>query len=70
MKKTDIKRRALSPDQLYAAYGLNVGTMANLRNKNQGPKYFKVGKKVVYFVEDIEAWIRQHPVLTQDSERM
>ena len=67
MKKMDVKRRALSPDEAAAMYGLNVGTLANLRYAKQGPKYFKVGKKVVYFVEDVEAWIRQNPVLTRDS---
>ncbi len=62
-----MERRALSPEEAATMYGLNVGTLANLRHARRGPKFFKIGKKVVYFIEDIEAWIRQSPVLTRDS---
>lgn len=68
MKKTsDIKQRALSPNTVADMYDLNVGTLANLRHAKKGPKYYKINKKVIYFMEDIEAWIRQDPVLTSDS---
>jgi predicted DNA-binding transcriptional regulator AlpA len=67
MKKKDVERRALSPEEAATMYGLNVGTLANLRHARRGPKFFKIGKRVVYFVEDIEAWMRQSPVLTRDS---
>ena len=49
----------------YPAY--SVGTLANLRCMKKGSKYFKIGKRVFYRVEDVEAWLFQNPVLTIDS---
>lgn len=46
---------------------LNKGTLANLRSRKQGPKFFKVGRKVVYLLGDIEKWLTSQPVLTKDS---
>ncbi len=58
--------RCLSPQDVIRFYpGAGaLGTLANLRSKKQGPKFFKVGKKVVYRPEDIEAWLFRNPVLT------
>jgi len=67
MKKQTIEKQALGADETCKTYGLNPGTMANLRHARKGPKFYKAGKKVIYFVEDIEAWLRQNPVLTIDQ---
>jgi hypothetical protein len=46
---------------------LNSGTLANYRNKKQGAKFYKVGRKVLYNRQDIERWLTGNPVLTIDS---
>lgn len=71
MKVINAKKKAVTPSEAAEIYGLNEGTLANLRCHRQGPKYFKVGKgrKVIYFIEDLEAWLREQPVLTRDSIR-
>ncbi|MFC1592309.1 helix-turn-helix domain-containing protein [Thermodesulfobacteriota bacterium] len=48
-------------------YGIPMGTLANMRWQKKGPKYFKRGRKAFYFFEDVEAWIKEFPVLTIDS---
>lgn len=50
----------------YPALGCEGG-LANMRSKKIGPKFFKVGRKVVYRPEDIEAFLFRAPVLTRDS---
>jgi len=66
MKKEDVK--AVDADAAVKLFPcLNKGTLANMRSKKQGPKYYKSGRKIIYRVEDIERWLYQHPVLTIDS---
>lgn len=64
------KKKAYSPEELSEVYGLNVGTLANMRCAKRGPKYFKVGKKIIYFEQDIESWLRKNPVLTIDCDEV
>jgi hypothetical protein len=64
MKET---RKAITPEVASQIYGVNVGTLANLRSQRRGPKFFKVGRRVIYRVEDFEKWLTSSPVLTLDS---
>jgi len=61
--------RALSPRDALERYPVLgcAGTLANLRCQKRGPKFFKVGRKVAYRPEDIEAFLFKNPVLTRDS---
>ena len=37
--------------------GLSVSTLAKMRLYGNGPVYSKLGRRVVYRLEDLEAWI-------------
>jgi len=37
--------------------GLSVHFFRQARHKGRGPVYFKVGARVLYRVEDLEAWL-------------
>ena len=50
----EIERIALTPYQSSQAYGISEGTLANMRYRKVGPRFFKVGRKVLYFVTDLE----------------
>ncbi|HQO64131.1 MAG TPA: helix-turn-helix domain-containing protein [Syntrophorhabdus sp.] len=58
--------KSLTPKDAAYIYGLSEGTLANLRYNKKGPRYFKVGRKVLYRIEDLESWITRQPVLTMD----
>jgi predicted DNA-binding transcriptional regulator AlpA len=61
-------KRALTPREFAECYGFSEGTLANLRYQKRGPKYYRIGqRKILYYIDDIESWIRQCPVLTIDS---
>jgi len=62
-----LTRKAGTPYEISQCYGIPEGTLANWRYKRLGPKYFRIGRKVLYFIEDVEIWIRQNPILTKDS---
>ena len=61
------KKRAGTPRQIEALYGIPKGSLANLRYFKKGPRFFKLGRRVVYFLDDVEAWLRQDPRETIDS---
>lgn len=62
-------RKACSPEMISELYSIPVGSLANMRSKRKGPKFYKLsgGRKVLYYLEDVEKWIKQNPVLTIDS---
>jgi hypothetical protein len=62
-----MQKRALTPESVSEIYQIPKGTLANLRSQKRGPRYYKVGRRVIYFVEDVERWLKAWPVLTQDS---
>lgn len=66
IKQPEMKR-GYSPQELCSVWGLNQGTLANLRSQRRGPRYYRVGRKIIYFFEDIESWLRRDPVITKDS---
>lgn len=39
--------------------GYTTGTLANLRYKRTGPKFYKPLGKIFYYRKDLDAWIKQ-----------
>lgn len=62
-----MQKRALTLEGVSEVYQIPKGTLANLRSQKRGPRYYKVGRRVLYFVEDVERWLKAEPVLTRDS---
>ncbi len=57
----------LSPAEVEAQYCIPRGSLANMRFARRGPQFFKIGKKVLYKVVDIERWISEGLVLTSEE---
>ena len=51
-------KQFLTPEEVSARYGgkISVRTLANWRNLGTGPKYTKLGGRVMYRIADLEAW--------------
>ena len=61
----ELKKRAITPKELEAIYGIPRGSAANLRYQKRGPKYYKAGRRrVIYMVEDVEE-IERKTILTR-----
>ena len=41
--------------------GLNVNTLRTLRSRGGGPRFLKVGRRVLYRFEDVDAWLAECP---------
>lgn len=50
--------RAMSIKEVAAYVGITEGHLYNMRTRRQGPPYFKVGKKVVYRLKEVELWLQ------------
>lgn len=67
MQKSIIPQ-ALSPAQVEQFFGIPTGTLANLRWRREGPRFFRsLSRKVIYKTSDIQAWLFSSPVQTRDS---
>lgn len=42
--------------------GIPTGTLANYRYLGKGPRYIKIGKRVLYRRADVDAWLDAHTV--------
>lgn len=62
-----MEKRFLSPYEVQELYGLNRGTLANMRNSGKGPRYFKIGRLVRYSVHDLEKFFRGRDVKTANG---
>jgi predicted DNA-binding transcriptional regulator AlpA len=47
----------LNAEQVAQRLGLSISTLAKMRLYGTGPAYSKLGRRVVYRLEDLEAWI-------------
>ncbi len=59
--------KALPPEGISEVYGVPKGTLANMRSQGRGPKWYRRGRRVVYFLEDVEKWLRSESHQTVDS---
>jgi hypothetical protein len=53
-------RGALTPGQLAERWQCSAQTLANMRYREQGPRYVKVGRLVRYRLVDVETYEEQH----------
>ena len=52
-----IKKMLLCEKEVEQIYGLNFRTLQRERNEGRGIPYHKIGKRVLYRVSDIEAFL-------------
>ena len=62
----------LSPKQVSERFNLSISFLSKLRNKNRDEgaflPYFKSGKKVLYRLSDLNAWIEQNIIYGEKNE--
>ena len=53
--------RFLTEKQVAQYFSISHRTLQNWRQRNQGPKYTKLGRLVRYIDQDVTAWLRTRP---------
>ena len=73
MNKQEISIRALNEKQASAYIGMSASFLqkdrmnGTLQGRNPGPPYAKLGKRVVYFREDLDAWLNSHLITRNNN---
>jgi predicted DNA-binding transcriptional regulator AlpA len=49
----------LNVDRAAARVGLSVSTLNKMRLNGTGPRYAKLGRRVLYDIRDLEAWVAE-----------
>lgn len=64
------EKKFLTADQVAERYcgEITVGTLRNWRALRIGPPFMKIGKAVLYPIEELEAWDQQNLVLCHASK--
>lgn len=63
----EIVRKSGRPSDISDTYGIPAGTLTQMRSRGVGPKYFRVGRAIYYFYEDVEAWLCSKGVAIIDN---
>jgi predicted DNA-binding transcriptional regulator AlpA len=58
-------RRILRLQEISTATGVPLATLRWWRHRGIGPKTWTLGRRVVAFEDDVEAWIQQQAQATQ-----
>lgn len=59
--------RKLTTEEAAAYLRLQPGTLEVWRCRGRGPKYHKIGRRVIYDLQDVQDFASSHTVLTVDS---
>ncbi len=62
----------LTPEEVAERYrgSISVGTLRNWRAMKIGPSFVKIGKAVLYRVDELEAWDDKNRVQCRSTTRM
>lgn len=52
----------MTPGEISQMAGIAESTLAHWRHKGKGPKYIKIGRKVMYRECEVEAYLDKHTV--------
>ena len=63
----DVSKISGTPEEVEQAFGLNAKTLGLWRHQGKGPRYCKVGRKVLYKFVDVEEFLDRNKVQTKDS---
>jgi hypothetical protein len=66
-KKPVIPRKSAGPEVIAEVYGTSPGTLANWRMEGIGPKFYRVGRKILYRFDDCDRFFFSNPVMTKDA---
>ncbi len=66
------ERKYLTAEEVSERYrgSVSIGTLRNWRAMKIGPPFIKIGKAVLYPVEQLEAWDKKNTVTCRASKRL
>lgn len=62
-----VTKKFLTTSEAAQRISIPEGSLNNMAWKKTGPKFYKVGKRRLYFTGDLDAFVMSNPVLTADQ---
>jgi hypothetical protein len=62
-------KRMVGRKEAAMMFSVAAGTLANMLCEGRGPRAFRVGRRILYKIEDLEEFFCSSPVHTVDSLR-
>lgn len=70
MQKDFGSKKMITRKHAAELYDCSAGHLANLFSARRGPKAYKVGRRILYKLEDLENYFAGCPILTADSAEL
>jgi hypothetical protein len=68
LANSELPRKALSEKEVIQRYPFSLAWLRRARWSGESPPYIKVGHKVFYPTEELDAWVLGHGLRTSTSE--
>lgn len=67
-----VNNKFLTPEEVSERYrgGISIGTLRNWRSMRIGPAFVKIGKAVLYPVDELDAWDQKNIVTCRASKQL
>lgn len=62
-----IGKRMVDRQEAAKMYGISPGTLANWACCGKGPRMYRVNRKILYRVDDLDSFFMSRPIETVDS---
>lgn len=63
-------KQYIPPKRLAEMWNTTTGQLSNWRYRGEGPPYYRAGKKkILYCVEEVEAWLQRGKMNGEDLRR-
>lgn len=59
-----MRRTVLRPDEVHEHTGVSVETLKYWRTHGRGPRWYKLGRRVVYDLAAVDAWLDEQRAAT------
>jgi predicted DNA-binding transcriptional regulator AlpA len=69
MHPHEFKKRMLCTSEAAARCGCSVSTLEKHRLYGGGPTFIRLGRRVVYDPDDLDAWLRSHRRISKSEPR-
>lgn len=62
-----ISRKMVDRKEAARLFSVSAGTLGNWLSQGRGPRAYRVGRKILYKIQDLEEFFTSCPILTVDS---
>lgn len=58
----------LGPNEVQDLFSIPKGTLSNWRSRKMGPRFYKLSRKILYRLEDLQEFFMKNPIEPEGGE--